>query len=263
MRKQIIFSTFLILLIINMFRFINSAPAIQEPQNFTQPNGNSFIAQGFGDECTHWVETLEGYTIIRISYDDYWTYALKENGELIPSDYIVTIANPNELNLTKHLTPDENKNCNFVGTEGNPNLVVDPLVIEKLQNQTEVYVTVRLIDDSNIIYGTPRQIYEQKAEYFKQAEEGVISTLNKSEFRLDYRYTIINAFGGYITRDGLEKLTMNPKVLVIETDREVSVGNQDENKEIELNKNLWLIIIPLSIVLLIIIGYILFKKKRK
>jgi len=114
-KRQIIFTISFILVTVGIFGFISAVPAAPGPRNLTQPNGNTFIAEGFGDECTNWVETLDGYSIIQNLSNEYWTYALKKDTILIPSNFIVTIANPEELNLTKHLVPDANKNCNQVG----------------------------------------------------------------------------------------------------------------------------------------------------
>ncbi len=111
---------------------------------------------------------------------------------------------------------------------------IDPLVMEKLENQSEVYVTVMLRDDSGINYEGTRHtikerlpIYKQKKAYFMQVQENVLSTLSESEFMVDYKYSIMNAFGGYITRQGLEKLENNPIVTGIQGRRTLYLHLQD------------------------------------
>ncbi len=86
---------------------IDKVPAPPYPQVLSQPNNNSFQAQGYGDEHRNWVETLDGYTIIQNLSNGYWTYALKVNGTLVPSEHKVTIANPTKLNIPKHLAPNK------------------------------------------------------------------------------------------------------------------------------------------------------------
>jgi hypothetical protein len=105
---------------------------------------------------------------------------------------------------------------------------IDPEVIAALQNNTRIEVAVLLIDDSNISYGdlpqtveARRAVYEKKREYFSQAEDKVLSTLNSSDFELTYKFASINAFTGFIKQSGLEKLKDNPSVLTIEGNKQL------------------------------------------
>ncbi|MFH1181752.1 MAG: S8 family serine peptidase [Candidatus Woesearchaeota archaeon] len=126
------------------------------------------------------------------------------------------------------------------------NIAVDSSVIEKLQNQTEVYVTVILKDGSNLTYGNTkrefserRTIYEQKAALYKESQEEVISKLSKSEFQTNYRFTIMNAFSGNITKEGLEKLKSDPNVLSIEGTGMSALGLNESVKAIKVDPYVW------------------------
>lgn len=92
-------------------------------------------------------------------------------------------------------------------------------------------MTVLLKDDSGLNYrgsaSNRREIYKMKAEYFLDSEESVISTLSESEFTLDYKFSIMNSFSGFVTKEGLDKLEKNPRVLFIEAQRGLSVGLDD------------------------------------
>jgi hypothetical protein len=82
------------------------APAYGIPANpaivqLTQPDGTKFNARNKGDERQSWVETEDGYTIVRNtshclkdsgkSDRCWWEYAVKdERGNLVPSGMAVT-----------------------------------------------------------------------------------------------------------------------------------------------------------------------------
>ena len=55
----------------------------------------------------------------------------------------------------------------------------------------------------------------------------VLSSLNKSEFRLKKKYSTINAFAGVATREGIRALERNPHVKAIQKDKEVRIFLQD------------------------------------
>jgi hypothetical protein len=104
MEKRLILTSIYIVTIILFTIIISAVPAPQDIFEFKQPNNNTFSGKIMGDEWQHWTETIEGYSIVK-NTQGYWTYALKDNEELIYSEYIVGIADPHELNLTKNLNP--------------------------------------------------------------------------------------------------------------------------------------------------------------
>ena len=85
---------------------INSATAVPaSPYPFTleQPDGYSFQAKQYGDERLHWIETLDGYSIVENSAG-YWTYAQRDNsGKLITSQ--IKVGDSDVPSTEKHLRP--------------------------------------------------------------------------------------------------------------------------------------------------------------
>jgi hypothetical protein len=71
-----------------------------------QPDGTKLKVRKKGDEWNSWVETVDGYLIIKNKETNWWYYAVKdEKHELQQSTYPAGKANPEELNLKKHLSP--------------------------------------------------------------------------------------------------------------------------------------------------------------
>jgi M6 family metalloprotease-like protein len=68
-----------------------AVPANPEIQTFRQPNGETFKAVLRGDEYQGWLETLDGYTIVKNERTGIFVYALPgEGGSLAPSGDPVT-----------------------------------------------------------------------------------------------------------------------------------------------------------------------------
>jgi hypothetical protein len=61
-------------IIITLFMFsLAAVPAEPGIFEITQPDGKTFNAEQFGDEHNNWVETEDGYTVMRAE-DGYWYY---------------------------------------------------------------------------------------------------------------------------------------------------------------------------------------------
>lgn len=122
---------------------------------------------------------------------------------------------------------------------------IDPEIIKSFDLQPEIYVSVLLRDESNLVYeGDFKQrenTFDLKRKYFEKSHEEVLSTLTKKDFRLEYRYTTINAFTGFLTRSGLEKLKMNTKVETIETNKMINQNLQQSVPLINADK-VWSVI---------------------
>jgi hypothetical protein len=59
-----------------------------------QPDGTRFQAVMKGDEHQGWMETIDGYTIIKNQHTGYFEYAARgAGGRLIPSGVVVTTTN--------------------------------------------------------------------------------------------------------------------------------------------------------------------------
>jgi M6 family metalloprotease-like protein len=85
-----------------------AAPASPDAFILTQPDGSSFTARQWGDEWNHGSETLDGYSILKMS-DGWWVYAeLMPDGQLGPA---LNVAEPRRVgidppdDLPLHLRP--------------------------------------------------------------------------------------------------------------------------------------------------------------
>lgn len=73
------------------------------PVTLKQPDGTILNCFATGDEFHNWLHDANNYTIIRNSKTGYYVYAIKNNNELVASDFIVGNVNPEFLNITKGL----------------------------------------------------------------------------------------------------------------------------------------------------------------
>ena len=81
-----------------------AAPAAPITVTLTQDDGSTFQARPKGDEYRSWMETLEGYTVVRQS--GAWYYAQRDaNGQLEASSYKVGAATKTLTDIPKHLSP--------------------------------------------------------------------------------------------------------------------------------------------------------------
>jgi hypothetical protein len=94
---------------------------------------------------------------------------------------------------------------------------IDPMVLDKLAINNSTRVIVMLDDNDGLI--KEEMSANDRKEFYRKSEESVLNTLSKDDFVLEYKFNIINAFGGYISRSGLEKISMNDKVIRVESEK--------------------------------------------
>jgi len=79
---------------------------INIPQKIKQPNSEVIDCYASGDEYFNWLHDKNGHIIIQNVETGYYSYAKYIDGELLSSDYIVTletINNPDINNIYKEL----------------------------------------------------------------------------------------------------------------------------------------------------------------
>jgi M6 family metalloprotease-like protein len=76
------------------------------PQTVTQPNGTVVHLLATGDEYYNWLHDADGYVVIRDPETGYFVYAVKVEGRLQPTAFVVGEAVPADLGLEKGLRPD-------------------------------------------------------------------------------------------------------------------------------------------------------------
>lgn len=85
---------FTLLLIVFAIGSIMAAPLKNVPCTITQPNGEVIHCFASGDEFFNYYHDANGYTIIMNQETGYYTYAVKVNDEVLPSEYIVGQVEP-------------------------------------------------------------------------------------------------------------------------------------------------------------------------
>ena len=90
----------------------NAAPLENVPQKITQPDGTVLQCFASGDEFYNWLHCADGYTIIQNPETGFFVFADKVGNELVPTNLIFGINNPQELNLQKRLITPDNPTSN-------------------------------------------------------------------------------------------------------------------------------------------------------
>jgi len=104
-----------------------------------------------------------------------------------------------------------------------------------LENQSSVFVTIMLKDNSNIIYEAQMSgeekfnLLQRKKEHFNQDQEKILSTLPKNSFEISNKFSTINGFMGNITKEGFQKLKNDPNILNIRLRRQGSLLLDETN----------------------------------
>jgi hypothetical protein len=101
----------IILLFVASLFFVKIFAAYLEnvPVTLKQPDGTVLNCFASGDEFHNWLHDVNNYTIIRNSKTCYYVYAIRENNELIASDFVVGNVNPATVNIPKGLNLSSQK----------------------------------------------------------------------------------------------------------------------------------------------------------
>lgn len=83
---------------------VQSAFLRDVPQSLVQPDGSVFSCFASGDEHYNWLHDAEGYVIVQ-NEEGWYVYAEKENGNLVPSPYVVNRIDPKDVGLEKNIKP--------------------------------------------------------------------------------------------------------------------------------------------------------------
>lgn len=107
---------FLIFLFLSFFSpSLEGAYLRNFPVKISQPNGEILNVFVSGDEFYNWIHDKNGYTIIRNPKTGYYVYAVKEEGDLLPSPYmvssshVVNLLSLYSLNIPKYLQHSQEK----------------------------------------------------------------------------------------------------------------------------------------------------------
>lgn len=108
------------------------------PHTVQQPDGEILHCYVTGDEYYHWMHDADWFTIVQ-NTNGYYVYAAKEDGKLVPTQYVVGRVNPATVGLTprinisaKQWTERRNKMLQFPQSERNRSGEVNHGVINNL-----------------------------------------------------------------------------------------------------------------------------------
>ncbi len=73
------------------------------PMTLNQPDGSSINCLASGDEFFNYLHDEKGYTIIQHPENGYYYYAVKENDQIVPSNYRVDSTDPEAVNLVPNV----------------------------------------------------------------------------------------------------------------------------------------------------------------
>lgn len=109
----------------------------------------------------------------------------------------------------------------MVNLEASSNLteLIDQAVIKHLRKQDKVAVIVEL---KPILSAKTDVVVE---DVIAKEQQAVLDTLSTDEFRLKHRYSSIYTFSGWISHEGVKKLSKNPSVLRVSLDAVSSTQN--------------------------------------
>lgn len=160
-----------------------SVPASPIIVELTQPDGHNFKARQRGDENLHWIETEDGYTVIRDRETGYWFYAIPDETEGIrKSPYPVRSIDPESLNIPKGLRPLKKK---LLKAQATMVLEKAPPSLPHIQN-----LLVIMVDFNNVSYIYSASSFQQAffsssqpsvADYYNEVSYGELSIVPATE----------------------------------------------------------------------------------
>ena len=95
-----------IIILILLFDFFYAHKIDNVPITLVQPDQSNINCFASGDQYYKWVHDINGYSIIQNENDGYYYYAIKENGRIVPSEYVVGRINPEIVGLDKNVIID-------------------------------------------------------------------------------------------------------------------------------------------------------------
>lgn len=138
---------------------VYSAYLRNKPHTITQPNGTVIHCLISGDEFYNWPHDDNGY-VFKLNPDDgYFYYAVKVNGEIVPSAFKVGSVDPSKVGLVPNIFPDQNviqkaRATLFAVPAGTP-----PANAPHKGTINNIVISIRFSDDSE--YTEPISAYNQ------------------------------------------------------------------------------------------------------
>lgn len=151
---------FLVFFFILLFSFpLEGARLINIPVKIVQPTGEEIQVFASGDEFYNWLHDKDGYTILQHPQTGYYVYAIKKDGDLLPSnfsvssDHAMNLASITYLNIPKYLkhSPEKRKNPKMLFAEGSPANVDKILKAPRTGTINNIVIFIRFSDESEFV----------------------------------------------------------------------------------------------------------------
>lgn len=179
---QYFLSLFLIFLFLSFFSpSLEGAYLRNFPVKISQPNGEVLNVFASGDEFYNWLHDKNGYTIIRNPKTGYYVYAVKKEGDLLPSPYmvnsshVVNILSLYSLNIPKYLkhSPEKRKSPKELFPVGSAADIDSLYPAPKTGTINNLCIFIRFSDESE--FTDANSIYQNM---FNDSTAGANSMLN-------------------------------------------------------------------------------------
>ena len=234
MTRPVIFK----IILLAFFGFVKSASSaylVNVPQKIVQPNGETINCLASGDEYYNWLHDFAGYTIIKNTHTSYYVYAIEDNGNIVPSNYIVGKTDPASVSIKKHLKISREeyskKKKQIAQTENVINSISAPqtgtinniVVFIRFSDQSEFYQELEYYDhlfNSSITNANSMYNYFSEASYnqlsihshFYQESDSYIASYQNS-YSIDY-YRVYDENTNPIGYDGDEERMVREHLLL-------------------------------------------------
>jgi len=191
--------SFLFLVLFCFFLSFNSLKAAylkNVPQTLIQPNGIIVNCFASGDEFYNWHHDAAGYTIIQNPTTGYYVYADLHHGDLIATNFLVNLVDPDTLNIQKYLKISKEKYRNRINSiqKVSPHQTNTPTT-GKINN---IVVFIRFNGESEFtdqyyypyLFNSSSRIHNSMYNYFKEVSYNQLEI--ESSFYPRYQNRIVS-----------------------------------------------------------------------
>jgi M6 family metalloprotease-like protein len=104
-KKMLFLGAFIVVTVLSLLTITTAHAAwlTDAPVTVTQPDGTVLNIFATGDEFYNWLHDANGYTIVQDPHTGYYVYADLVDGELVPTEYVVGVADPASVGLSPNL----------------------------------------------------------------------------------------------------------------------------------------------------------------
>jgi len=195
MKAKIFIASVISLLVVTTSYSLKAAYLRNIPIKIKQPNGVEIQVFASGDEFYNWLHDANGYTIIQDPKTGYYVYAIKKNGELLPSTYYVrqdsdiNLLSVLNLKIPKHLKHSwtKRKKPKELFPKGSPANIEEIHPAPHTGTINNIVIFIRFNDESE--FTDPISTYD---DMFNNSTSGANSMRNYF-YEASYNQLVINS----------------------------------------------------------------------